>query len=121
MQNFCGIGGSNSKGNFVFSSRRRHTRCALVTGVQTCALPIYDRYALVDDAGELADHRTLAACHWPVQPLHERAGAGRVRPAAWGAGLAGRPLWAVVRQIPGSARPRSRVRDVLLLEWKRVG
>src|SRR3546814_2756098 len=25
---------------FVCSSRRRHTRCALVTGVQTCALPI---------------------------------------------------------------------------------
>src|SRR3546814_1713445 len=25
---------------FYFSSRRRHTRCALVTGVQTCALPI---------------------------------------------------------------------------------
>src|SRR3546814_14659670 len=25
---------------FVVSSRRRHTRCALVTGVQTCALPI---------------------------------------------------------------------------------
>src|SRR3546814_5550510 len=25
---------------FVFSSRRRHTRCALETGVQTCALPI---------------------------------------------------------------------------------
>src|SRR3546814_7406283 len=25
-----------------FSSRRRHTRCALVTGVQTCALPILD-------------------------------------------------------------------------------
>src|SRR3546814_222700 len=30
MQYFC-----------FFSSRRRHTRCALVTGVQTCALPIY--------------------------------------------------------------------------------
>src|SRR3546814_7523062 len=30
---------------FFFSSRRRHTRCALVTGVQTCALPISD----VDD------------------------------------------------------------------------
>src|SRR3546814_3262999 len=27
---------------FCFASRRRHTRCALVTGVQTCALPIYD-------------------------------------------------------------------------------
>src|SRR3546814_14092564 len=27
---------------FFFSSRRRHTICALVTGVQTCALPISD-------------------------------------------------------------------------------
>src|SRR3546814_2128841 len=27
---------------FFFSSRRRHTSCALVTGVQTCALPILD-------------------------------------------------------------------------------
>src|SRR3546814_7122035 len=26
---------------FFFSIRRRHTRCALVTGVQTCALPIF--------------------------------------------------------------------------------
>src|SRR3546814_9589892 len=26
--------------SFFFASRRRHTRCALVTGVQTCALPI---------------------------------------------------------------------------------
>src|SRR3546814_4357608 len=26
---------------FFLSSRRRHTRCALVTGVQTCALPIF--------------------------------------------------------------------------------
>src|SRR3546814_5601627 len=32
---------------FFFSSRRRHTRCALVTGVQTCALPIYAPAALV--------------------------------------------------------------------------
>src|SRR3546814_7087821 len=35
-------------GIFFFSSRRRHTRCALVTGVQTCALPIF----VVDDAPE---------------------------------------------------------------------
>src|SRR3546814_8491824 len=27
---------------FLLSSIRRHTRCALVTGVQTCALPIYE-------------------------------------------------------------------------------
>src|SRR3546814_14416364 len=31
-------------GCFYFSSRRRHTRCALVTGVQTCALPISPLY-----------------------------------------------------------------------------
>src|SRR3546814_6835020 len=31
---------SHLAGSFFFSSRRRHTRCALVTGVQTCALPI---------------------------------------------------------------------------------
>src|SRR3546814_4905946 len=28
------------RGYIFFSSRRRHTRCALVTGVQTCALPL---------------------------------------------------------------------------------
>src|SRR3546814_10378354 len=36
---------------FFFSSRRRHTRCALVTGVQTCALPISGAAWL--DAGRL--------------------------------------------------------------------
>src|SRR3546814_6733080 len=39
-----------------FSSRRRHTRCALVTGVQTCALPIF-RMA---DPGEPASARIVA-------------------------------------------------------------
>src|SRR3546814_1318439 len=36
---------------FFFSSRRRHTRCALVTGVQTCALPICETYLLGAGAG----------------------------------------------------------------------
>src|SRR3546814_6373530 len=31
---------------FFVSSRRRHTRCALVTGVQTCALPIFEKRRL---------------------------------------------------------------------------
>src|SRR3546814_1531297 len=43
---------------FFFSSRRRHTRCALVTGVHTCALPICGRafqdHPRVDDFGALA-------------------------------------------------------------------
>src|SRR3546814_8924271 len=42
---------------FFFSSRRRHTRCALVTGVQTCALPIY---AIDISAFVLADGRRIS-------------------------------------------------------------
>src|SRR3546814_12646256 len=38
---------------FVFSSRRRHTSCALVTGVQTCALPICGLYLSDDDLGRV--------------------------------------------------------------------
>src|SRR3546814_4082845 len=51
---------------FFFSSRRRHTRCALVTGVQTCALPIlcdavdYPPRLPVPDNMEQCDAR---ACH----------------------------------------------------------
>src|SRR3546814_8092809 len=39
----CGVQRSICLFVFFFSSRRRHTRCALVTGVQTCALPISAR------------------------------------------------------------------------------
>src|SRR3546814_3713929 len=42
---------------FFFSSRRRHTRCALVTGVQTCALPICHRKACKPPARRGADRR----------------------------------------------------------------
>src|SRR3546814_19126060 len=37
---------------FFFSSRRRHTRCALVTGVQTCALPILQELDPEDEEGK---------------------------------------------------------------------
>src|SRR3546814_7292991 len=39
---FCAFGFVVFCWFFFFSSRRRHTRCALVTGVQTCALPIWN-------------------------------------------------------------------------------
>src|SRR3546814_4057525 len=42
-----------------FASRRRLTRCALVTGVQTCALPIY---LLGKHHGVLARHITWLRC-----------------------------------------------------------
>src|SRR3546814_1363936 len=42
---------------FFFSSRRRHTRFALVTGVQTCALPIFSglKTVVLDEADEMLD------------------------------------------------------------------
>src|SRR3546814_1610170 len=40
---------------FFFSSRRRHTSCALVTGVQTCALPIFLPELSADRRCHLAD------------------------------------------------------------------
>src|SRR3546814_1296794 len=39
---------------FFFASRRRHTICALVTGVQTCALPIFGNLAVGRSAREHA-------------------------------------------------------------------
>src|SRR3546814_10587812 len=65
---------------FFFSSRRRHTRCALVTGVQTCALPISgtqgDRHlgavldGIIDNVADRARQNTRPAgpCE-PPRPL----------------------------------------------------
>src|SRR3546814_2872536 len=48
---------------FFFSSRRRHTRCALVTGVQTCALPICSRTATTcPRSRSSATSRSWATC-----------------------------------------------------------
>src|SRR3546814_7816265 len=49
---------------FFFSSRRRHTRCALVTGVQTCALPIWTAFLRLHMADSL-DHPEIAICKRP--------------------------------------------------------
>src|SRR3546814_3862350 len=67
---------------FFFSSRRRHTRCALVTGVQTCALPILR--ARVRDEGRVvlevsssphpAEHRVVCPCGFrrSIADAHQR-------------------------------------------------
>src|SRR3546814_9326801 len=54
---------------FFLSSRRRHTRCALVTGVQTCALPIYRVGGVLVGTDVDADD---AGC--PVAPRQPRGG-----------------------------------------------
>src|SRR3546814_2512832 len=56
---------------FFFSSRRRHTRCALVTGVQTCALPIYPESICVVKTfrirrGEVQNSELCVVAHKPV-------------------------------------------------------
>src|SRR3546814_10071693 len=70
-------------GFFFFSSKLWHTRCALVTGVQTCALPILAvdarlkavLGAMVPEAGwlseETADNEDRLSCRamWCVDPI----------------------------------------------------
>src|SRR3546814_6234023 len=56
--------------SFFFSSRRRHTRCASVTGVQTCALPIWQALAVfIRGVGLLARaaNKTLVAAAFFVE------------------------------------------------------
>src|SRR3546814_9053256 len=55
---------------FFFSSRRRQTRCALVTGVQTCALPIYNVKPRVKSDGTGVD---LANVKMSMNPFDEIA------------------------------------------------
>src|SRR3546814_5294690 len=62
---------------FFFSSRRRHTRCALVTGVQTCALPIFSLARLAQlEVGYRPPFRI-------IRVEHQRA----VDPDLFGAGI----------------------------------
>src|SRR3546814_10898950 len=78
-----------------FSSRRRHTRCALVTGVQTCALPIspFQSGAVGQLAGLVAGEAVLviAAGETEIQRLQQRqaqlAGSGPAIAAAVAVGI----------------------------------
>src|SRR3546814_1859233 len=101
--------------HFSVSSRRRHTRCALVTGVQTCALPIFSRRHRLDPdglsltlrAGSGADHGSFTA----VVPIHPKG--TRVVTAREAARLHSIPDWVQLsktkiwayRQIGNSVPP----------------
>src|SRR3546814_7448137 len=63
---------------FFFSSRRRHTRCALATGVQTCALPIcsastFDQTVVYDGKGVLLSNTTKQT-NGPTRSEERRVG-----------------------------------------------
>src|SRR3546814_7350828 len=71
--------------SFFLSGRRRHTRCALVTGVQTCALPILGGAGAQGDEGEhieAAVHQGLPAAQEerPAGPEHHRRRKYQLRP-----------------------------------------
>src|SRR3546814_5351757 len=82
---------------FFFSSRRRHTRCALVTGVQTCALPICSfgggggaRRGMETGNGGYARAHVQSSLLWPPRgksAFHRRSRHGLVHqrhiPARW--------------------------------------
>src|SRR3546814_1898325 len=59
--------------SFFFSSRRRHTRCALVTGVQTCALPICESTLETDKMVRTMGWRRVAERELPMLEPETRA------------------------------------------------
>src|SRR3546814_10445960 len=62
-----------------FSSRRRHTRCALVTGVQTCALPIF---TMPDDNSPLLLASAGIGCTPMIGMLNHLVDTGADRPVS---------------------------------------
>src|SRR3546814_3676953 len=104
---------------FFFSSRRRHTRCALVTGVQTCALPIFagagTRGQVLRPSTAVSSKRDLcpARCNAVALDLGRLGGRQQSIAAPIGAGVASLCHgWqqGACRRHPGAcvgARPRS--------------
>src|SRR3546814_3678731 len=101
-------------GLFFFSSRRRHTRCALVTGVQTCALPIWAEYSR-PAAAVLAEARRLAAAGvQEITLLGQNVNAyhGEAPGSVGGSSVGGSSVWGLGRliralaEIDGIARLR---------------
>src|SRR3546814_2649690 len=80
---------------FFFASRRRHTRCALVTGVQTCALPILGTnasYSVIIDF-------SLRVPNGLQHGISERGDyANRVQGDAASHALNGAPYWTYMRR-----------------------
>src|SRR3546814_4801350 len=67
---------------FFFSSRRRHTSCALVTGVQTCALPICPSMSTSLKPLGLAVALVLAGCNQAAAPADSASAADMADAAA---------------------------------------
>src|SRR3546814_1914628 len=94
---------------FFFSSRRRHSRCALVTGVQTCALPISFAFAmasllcgLASSMGMLVVARALQGfVAGPMYPVAQALMISIYPPAKRGQAIALLAMVTVVAPIAG--------------------
>src|SRR3546814_13517546 len=97
---------------FFVSSRRRHTRCALVTGVQTCALPISKNSVKTLEIPGNRGWMVISLGEVDRQPQGYRAGTRRCdRAAAWAclrqrAGVRARRRGQTARQGPDRDRKR---------------
>src|SRR3546814_1920425 len=101
---------------FFFSSRRRHTICALVTGVQTCALPICSSVTMKRGAArpELASGPVSRALRTP-----SNSGKSSTHSSPQTSSSVSRQLGTVVCRCRGSGFPRMDAR--LRSEERRVG
>src|SRR3546814_10762641 len=84
---------------FFFSSRRRHTRGALVTGVQTCALPIS---ICGRTEGRLRDAAEEIGAHWVVADVTQE---DQVQAAVEAATANGGGLHIAVANAGGGMKP----------------
>src|SRR3546814_2314002 len=94
---------------FFFSSRRRHTRCALVTGVQTCALPISGYASFPEGDPRFMDTpvspRPPGPARCPSVADRVRHRDPRRRPWRYPIGYAGRPPKTQPSAEPEARRP----------------
>src|SRR3546814_1841541 len=91
---------------FFFSSRRRHTRCALVTGVQTCALPIWRSTIAVGAAAVALVALALLTAREPMFSAAVLAAVGAVLLFLL---LLGWAVSRVARRVPRPHRPLLRL------------
>src|SRR3546814_9169537 len=113
---------------FVFSSRRRHTSCALVTGVQTCALPILIAAFCCTIAMACGACGSLLFCQALRLSSKDRHSDGfqsarkRIALVSFLPSLSSR-VWLFCHSSPRATRPARRTRSVLVSrsEERRVG
>src|SRR3546814_9695705 len=99
---------------FFFSSRRRHTRCALLTGVQTCALPICWKPVLLQAVDKKVPYISIDSDDSSFGPatgmqVHAKVNDINLQPSAGNSGTVGSSSADVTWSKTGRASGRERV------------